>query len=393
MSFLSRYANKNIGPIVFLLVVSFVLSSYTVIWGFYGHRKINEMAVYCLPEDMITLFKKNIDYISEHAVDPDKRRYATKHEAVRHYIDIDHWGEKPFENVPKNFTDAVTKFGEFYFADGIDTTIYTFNRIAESKDFFEIRQFVRNNWIPQRYEDEQIYNCDTLQKYFEIDASLCNQFRFEDVFSTYGILPYELENQQRRLTSAFAERDIDRIIRIATDMGHYIADAHVPLHTTENYNGQFTKQDGIHAFWESRLPELFAESQYDFFVGQADYIDDPKAYFWKIVKKSNDHLEKVLAVEKQISQNYSKDRQYCYEERLNVTVRLECEEYAAEYHKLLDGMVEDRMRGSIKSVADAWFTAWVNAGQPEFREVGLLSRLDDQLEKAFNLGEIFGRKH
>jgi hypothetical protein len=351
------------------------------------------MAVYCLPGDMIDLFKKNIDYISEHAVDPDKRRYATKFEAVRHYIDIDHWGAEPFENVPRNYVDAVTKFGDFYWVDGQDTIELSFDRSEESKAFQLKKNFVRNNWLKQRYEEEQTYSCDTLVKYFSLTEEQCQTFTFEDVFSTYGIIPYELGVQQYRLTEAFQARDIDRIIRIATDMGHYIADAHVPLHTTENYNGQMTGQDGIHAFWESRLPELFAEQEYDFLVGQADYIDDKTAFFWSIVEDSHGYLQKVLDVEMQLRSEYNEDRQYCYEERLGSTVRLECEGYAEEYHKRLDGMVENRMRSSIKAVADCWYTAWVDAGQPEFEAIGIVSRLDEQVDKAFGLGRIFGRKH
>ena len=376
-----------------LLALLFVFSGFTTYWGFYGHRQINKMAVYCLPSDMIDLFKKNIDYISEHAVDPDKRRYATKHEAVRHYIDVDHWGNEPFKNVPRNYVDAVTKFGDYYVVSGIDTTVLHFDNSEESKEFQQRRMFVKNNWMRQRYEDEQIYSCDSLVKYFKIESSNCESFRFDDVFSTFGIIPYELGVQQYRLTEAFQARDIDRIIRIATDMGHYIADAHVPLHTTENYNGQMTGQEGIHAFWESRLPELYAETEYDFFVGKADYIEDVSAYFWKIVEDSHKNLAKVLEVEMSLRSEYSRDKQYCYEERLGATIRLECEGYAAEYHKQLGGMVEDRMRSSIKAVADCWYTAWVDAGQPVFEKVGVLDRIDERIDNAFGLGRIFGRKH
>ncbi|MBK8081206.1 MAG: hypothetical protein IPK25_13560 [Saprospiraceae bacterium] len=73
---------------------------------------------------------------------------------------------------------------------------------------------------------------------------------------------------------------------------------HVPLHTTKNYNGQLTDQVGIHAFWESRIPELFAESNYDFFVGQAQYIDNPREYIWDIIIKAHSHLDSVLGIEK-----------------------------------------------------------------------------------------------
>jgi len=342
---------------------------------------------------MINLFKENIDYISEHAVDPDKRRYATPFEAVRHYIDIDHWGENPFEIVPRNYVDAVTKFGDFYVVNGADTTYLSFDTSEESKEFQNTRAFVKNNWMSQRYEEEQIYNCDSLAKYFDLKEEECLDFRFTDVFSTYGILPYELGVQQYRLTEAFQNRDVNRIMRIATDMGHYIADAHVPLHTTENYNGQMTGQEGIHAFWESRLPELYAEKEYDFLVGQADYIEDKTAFFWEIVEDSHENLARVLEVEMELRSEYDQDRQYCYEERLGATVRLECEGYADEYHDRLGGMVEDRMRASIKAVADCWYSAWVDAGQPSFDRIDVEGEADKEVERAFSLKRIFGRKH
>ncbi|MBL0103970.1 MAG: hypothetical protein IPP51_09590 [Bacteroidetes bacterium] len=46
------------------------------------------------------------------------------------------------------------------------------------------------------------------------------------------------------------------ILYYSANIGHYVADAHVPLHCTENYNGQMTGQSGIHGFWESRLPGI-----------------------------------------------------------------------------------------------------------------------------------------
>ena len=48
---------------------------------------------------------------------------------------------------------------------------------------------------------------------------------------------------------------LDDVLRTAADLGHYLADAHVPLHTTGNYNGQRTNQTGIHALWETHNVE------------------------------------------------------------------------------------------------------------------------------------------
>src|SRR5262245_45187641 len=73
-------------------------------WGFYGHKRINRMACFTLPPQMFGFYKRHIDFITDHAVDPDRRRYANPDEAPRHYIDIDHYaagGVDPFTVVPR----------------------------------------------------------------------------------------------------------------------------------------------------------------------------------------------------------------------------------------------------------------------------------------------------
>ena len=77
-----------------------------------------------------------------------------------------------------------------------------------------------------------------------------------------------------------------RARKAAADLGHYVGDAHVPLHTTSNYNGQKTGQKGIHAFWESRIPEL-SGGQYSNFVPTVNYIDDPQSFIWEAVLESH----------------------------------------------------------------------------------------------------------
>src|SRR6478752_6296093 len=81
-------------------------------WGFFAHKKINYYAVFLLPPEMMVLYKPNISFLSEHAVDPDKRRYAVAEEAARHYIDIDHYGKYPYDSLPRRWKDAIAKYGE-----------------------------------------------------------------------------------------------------------------------------------------------------------------------------------------------------------------------------------------------------------------------------------------
>lgn len=157
--------------------------------------------------------------------------------------------------------------------------------------------------------------------------------------------------------------DPDRILRISSELGHYVADAHVPLHTTSNHNGQKTDQHGIHGLWESRLPELFS-GEYDFFVGHASYIPDVQAAMWDVVNASHACVDSVLMFEKELSQR-ELSRKYAFETRAKQTVKVYSYRYSKMYHTMMHGMVERRMRSSILMVGSMWYTAWVDAGQPD----------------------------
>src|SRR4051812_14047066 len=97
----------------FLFLLFFLYPDEKVFsWGFWAHKKINHMAVFTLPPPMVPFYKKYIDYITEHAVDPDRRRNAVPEEAPRHYFDTEHYGAAAFDSVPRYWKDAVSKYGE-----------------------------------------------------------------------------------------------------------------------------------------------------------------------------------------------------------------------------------------------------------------------------------------
>ncbi len=179
-----------------------------------------------------------------------------------------------------------------------------------------------------------------------------------------GILPWQINRSYYALVKAFSERDFPRILRHSSDIGHYLADAHVPLHTTSNYNGQKTNQIGIHAFWESRLPELFAH-QYDFLVGRARYVESPLDEAWHIVRESHALVDSVLGIEARLNTSFPADRKYGYVERNRLLIRTYSDAYSEAYHDALRGMVERRMRSAIRSIGNFWYSAWVDAGQPD----------------------------
>ena len=301
-------------------------------WGFYAHQKINYYAVFLLPPEMVVLFKPNIVFLSEHAIDPDKRRYAVPDEGPRHYIDLDHYGTYPYTNLPRTWNDAVAKFGE-----------------------------------------------DSLRQ--------------------HGIVPWHVQTMLHRLTDAFKEKNYSLIMKYSAEIGHYISDAHVPLHTSSNHNGQFTNQKGIHGFWESRVPELLAETTFDFFIGKAGYIQNPGDFIWKRVLESAQAADTVLLYERELTKKFVDDKKYAFENRNGKTIRQYSSAFTIAYNKMLDGMIERRMRQSIYAIASFWYTAWVNAGQPDLKAMVSQKFTEADLKEFENLnkqwssgGKMIGRE-
>lgn len=281
-----------------------LLQSPAFCWGFFGHRKINYMAVFLLPPEMIRFYKPHIEYLELHAVDPDKRRYAVAAEGPRHYIDMDQYGTFPYAGLPRNWNDAVARFSE-------------------------------------------------------------------DSLMQHGIVPWHIQVMLKRLTHAFQEKDASRILQLSAELGHYIADAHVPLHASSNHNGQKTNQKGIHGFWESRVPELLADSTFDFLIGKAQYIRNPLQFTWERVYESARAADTVLKSEYQLTQQFRGDRKYVFELHGNLTIRQYSPEFTRAFDARMNGMVERRMRQAIFAVASFWYTAWVNAGQPDLGSLQL----------------------
>ena len=309
----------------FLIIAPLLIYQQCFCWGFYAHQKINYYSVFLLPPEMMVFYKQNIDFLSEHAVDPDKRRYAVKEEGPRHYIDIDYYGTYPYNELPRIWDSAVAKY--------------------------------------------------------TIDTLLQN-----------GIVPWWLQTMQYRLTQAFKERNAAKILKLSAEIGHYIADAHVPLHASSNHNGQLTGQRGIHGFWESRIPELLAESEWNFFIGKAEYIKNPADFIWKRVLESGTAADTVLKFEKQLSEQFPADQKFSFENRNGMIVRQYSSAFSKAYDKGLKGMIERRMRQSIFAVASFWYTAWVNAGQPDLTKLSNKNFTEEDLKEFDELNKAWSKK-
>lgn len=393
---------KKIFLLALLLLTAYVPTQSEPKWGFFGHKHIGRLAVFTLPSEMIGFYKQNIEWITEHSPDPDRRRYALKVEAPRHYIDLDHWGKPPFPVLTRDWlTDAMRHTDLSILTDDGDTISliesskidWTAPKIRVGRYMIKQKRyaaFFRKNLL-----NRTNYVCDSLYSLRKNADFPCGRLLVEDHLFADGLNPYYTEHLVKKLTWAFKAGDVSRILHISADLGHYIADGHVPLHTTANYNGQLTGQIGIHGFWESRIPELFADQEYDYFVGKADYISDKRKWIWDYVLKSHSYVDDVLFIEKKLRQTYPADEQMCFEQHNAIMLKTQCEDFAKTYQDAMDGMVERRFRKAIHSVGSAWYTAWVDAGRPDLNLLNADAVLaeKDTLQKYYQGGKIFGRSH
>lgn len=181
------------------LVLLLALPASGLSWGFEAHKFIAERMIELLPPELKPLFAARRAFIVERAIDPDLwRTVGWQEEPPNHFLDMDHeaYGPYPFTELPRDYTDAVQKFGrEFVHAQGL---------------------------LPWRTSE------------------------------FWGRLVREFESLKRPSPPGYA---LDNIALFSAVLAHYVSDGHVPLHAVVNYNGQLSGQDGVHSRWEAELFE------------------------------------------------------------------------------------------------------------------------------------------
>ncbi|WP_207435829.1 zinc dependent phospholipase C family protein [Sabulibacter ruber] len=282
-----------------LLVLALVLSCSVLgySWGFFGHKVIQQLAIYALPKAMQAFYHRHMATLVETAVRPDERRNSDPEEAHKHYIDLEAFGSNVLQEMPEAWSAAAAK-----------------------------------------------YSKDSLNK--------------------YGIVPWEVVRIKGLLTQAFYRKDTDSILYYSADLAHYIQDAHVPLHTSLNHDGQLTGQHGLHSLWESKLPEQHLAT-YNLKHAKAQYLSNPEHEIWQVVRESHKLVPQVLSFEKQASQNFTDATKFTITERNGRTRKNYTDAFASAYHQALGTMVQDRMRAAAERTASFWYTCWVDGGKPD----------------------------
>jgi hypothetical protein len=285
---------------IFLLASSLLLGwKIGYPWGFKAHRFINREATKSLPSPLFAFYSEFAEYLEEHAVDPDKRRYTDTNEASKHYLDLEFYEQQlPIDTIPHFWKNAIEKYGESH-------------------------------------------------------------------LKNFGSLPWQIQWSMFQLKKAFQSSDLKQILQISAELGHYVADAHVPLHTTANYDGQLTNQRGIHALWETKIPDN-AMDNYRLIIPKAQFWYSETDTIFTIITESHQLISMILQAEKWINNQIKPQQRYAIStvENTGKPIKKFAEHYLFQCEKAMENSVALRLQLAIHRVASCWYTAWILAGQP-----------------------------
>jgi len=197
-----------------------------------------------------------------------------------------------------------------------------------------------------------------------------------DTLLTYGYVPYVINTVQQKLTNAFKSGNKDSILFYAADLGHYIGDANVPLHTSLNYDGQLTNQKGLHSLWETMITQLEISTYTLNSDHKATYIPDVQKAVWNAIRKSNSLVPDMLAKEKEVSKQFTDSTKFRVQIRRGQEVKSFTSAFAKAYALSLKNTINQQLITSANMIADFWYTAWVNAGKPDLSKLNTWSEDD-----------------
>ena len=197
-----------------------------------------------------------------------------------------------------------------------------------------------------------------------------------DSLKEQGLVPWEVTKVYQKLVRAFKEEKRDSVMFYAADLGHYVSDAHVPLHTTVNHDGQLTGQKGMHVLWESLVPENDIQGYQLYDEHTIQYIKNPQDFIFEVLKESHAMLPEMFQVEKEVTAQIGVDKKHVDVQRNGKTLKYYSKEFIQSYANRLGKSVHHRMMQASYRVACFWYSAYVDAGKPAWVKTNESSMLD-----------------
>ena len=164
-----------------------------------------------------------------------------------------------------------------------------------------------------------------------------------------GEAPWAIADLADRMTEGMRKGDWMDAARAGATLGHYVGDIHVALHCTKNFNGQETRQHGVHTRIESDMAKAFIRPE-DLDPPPAEYL--PDVFHAALSWIADSYALVPVWLEADIRATAAAGD------------RTDTEDYYTELWAILGDSVKDRQAQAVSHLASIWYTAWVDAGRP-----------------------------
>lgn len=167
-----------------------------------------------------------------------------------------------------------------------------------------------------------------------------------------GVLPWRIVNVLNQLREAFRKKDLAGIVSRSGWLSHYVGDACQPLHTTTNFDGQLTCNQGIHSAFETdMIDRLKARYRLESALPSSflpEVIREPRRFIFGEIFASYGLVPDLLKADTESVAAVKKQRKDYYE----------------ELERRLGALARAQMLRAETTTANLWYTAWFQAGRP-----------------------------
>jgi hypothetical protein len=163
-----------------------------------------------------------------------------------------------------------------------------------------------------------------------------------------GLLPWQIGVYSQKLTEDFKGGRWEQAKLDAAFLANFVAEAHDPFNTTENFDGRLTGQNGINDRFNSVLIVRYG-SFFPMSTRDAFFINDPTDNAFDACLDAHSLVESLLLADRHAKKGLSTYTDEYYDRFYNLTA-------ASLIRQLSDASTE---------VGSYWLTAWINAGKPQ----------------------------
>ncbi|UCH62349.1 MAG: hypothetical protein JSU77_11150 [Fidelibacterota bacterium] len=179
----------------------------------------------------------------------------------------------------------------------------------------------------------------------------------------WGILPWHIVAVATALKEALAAGEWERTVVLAADLGHYVADAHQPLHTTANYDGEQTGNEGIHHMFENiMLEQHLGDYQSPDEISAATGCISAMVFGWLL--ESFHEVPGILKADRLARRRLTEADKEVVAQGFSVDPDAVSPAYINELYARTGPMAWRRISRATTRLTALWLRAWEEAGKP-----------------------------